>query len=373
MFDTETYARRVEAVRSRMRAESLHALLVTHPPNVTYLTGFTGDSSALLLGLDRTMIVSDFRYATQIRDECPEQSFHIRPSSKTLAQELGDVIPRFCWRSLGFESASLSVLDWDTIRNGCRSTELRSTAGVVEEVRAVKEEGEIAAIRRAIELAEQAFGRVRQQWSGDWDEAGVANLLESELRSLGAAGSAFPPIVAVGPRSALPHARPEPGVRVDSSDFTLVDWGACLGPLPYRSDLTRVIVTGKLTPRFEEIYGIVLEAQRRAIASIRPGISAGEVDAQARSFIQESGFGRFFDHGLGHGIGLEIHEAPRLRKDAAEVLRPGMVLTIEPGIYLPDWGGIRIEDDVLVTADGCECLSRVPRDLDSLRGDTPGA
>ncbi|WP_152054405.1 M24 family metallopeptidase [Tautonia marina] len=369
----DAFARRVEAVRSRMRAEKLDALLVTHPPNVSYLTGFTGDSSAVLLGTDRSVIVSDFRYETQLRDECPGQECHIRPSSKTLAQELGEVLAGFGWRSVGFESASLSVLDWETIRNGCGSVELRSTAGVVEEVRAVKDEAEIAAIRRAIDLAEQVFERVRHGWSGHWDEAEVANRLESELRSLGAAGSAFPPIVAVGPRSALPHARPEPGVRVDSGDFTLIDWGACLGPMPYRSDLTRVIVTGKVTPRFEEIYGIVVEAQRRAIASIRPGISAGEVDAQARSYIQEAGFGRFFDHGLGHGIGLEIHEAPRLRKDAAEVLRPGMVLTIEPGIYLPDWGGIRIEDDVLVTPDGCECLSRLPRDLDRIRDDTPGA
>ena len=163
----------------------------------------------------------------------------------------------------------------------------------------------------------------------------------------------------------MPHARPQPDARIGDADFVLVDWGAT--GRPYKSDLTRVVVTGKVTAKFETIYRTVLAAQERAIAAIRPGVTGREVDAEARSVIEEAGFGCFFRHGLGHGLGLEIHEAPRLHKDAKEKLQPGMVVTVEPGIYLPDWGGIRIEDDVLVTPDGCEVLSSVPKSLDAVQ------
>ena len=162
----------------------------------------------------------------------------------------------------------------------------------------------------------------------------------------------------------MPHARPTTTTRIGQDDFVLIDWGAT--GRPYKSDLTRVLVTGKVTPKFEAIYRTVLSASERGIAAIRPGVKAHEIDAEARSVIEEAGFGRFFDHGLGHGLGMDIHEAPRIRKGASGLLEPGMVFTVEPGIYLPDWGGIRIEDDVLVTPDGCEVLSHVPRSLDSV-------
>ncbi|RUL81813.1 M24 family metallopeptidase [Tautonia sociabilis] len=359
--------RRVEAVRRSLREAGLGALLVTHPPNVSYLTGFTGDSSALIVSADRLLIVSDFRFDTQLRDECPTLERHIRPSDRTLPQELGEVVAKLGLGRVGFEAAGLTVADQWTIREGVGSVELEGTSGVVEAIRVIKDDDEIAALRRAIEAAESAFRSWKEAVSPESDEKEAADALEFALRKAGAVGSAFPPIVAVGPRAALPHARPEPGVRLGSDGFVLVDWGACMGPLPYRSDLTRVLATGKVSPRFEELYGVVLEAQRRAIASIHPGAKAADVDAEARSHIGEAGFARFFDHGLGHGIGLEIHEAPRLRGSSEETLRPGMVLTIEPGIYVPDWGGIRIEDDVLVTPDGAEVLSRLPRDLDAAR------
>lgn len=365
---TDRLTRRVDSVRMLLGALQVDGILITHAPNVSYLTGFTGDSSALLVGCDRALIVSDFRFETQLRDECPGLERHVRPSSRTLAEELGDVLKGIGWGAVGFESASLSVADWDTIRGRCGSVALRSTAGVVEQGRAIKDPEEIEAIRRAVVIAERAIDRATSEWTGELDEAAAADRLEIALREEGAAGSAFPVIVAAGTRSALPHARPTQGVRLDSGEFVLVDWGACLGPLPYRSDLTRVFPTGKLSPKFEEVYGIVLEAQRRAVEAIHPGISVGAVDAKARGFIEESGFGVFFDHGLGHGLGLEIHEAPRLRAGSSEELKPGMIITIEPGIYLPDWGGIRIEDDVLVTPDGYERLSRLPPgDLDALR------
>jgi Xaa-Pro aminopeptidase len=360
--------RRVESVRSSIRQAGLDALLVTHPANVSYLTGFTGDSSALVVGLDRVLMVSDFRFDTQLRDECPGLERHIRPSGRTLAQELGGVVARLGFRRVGFEAAAVSVADQLTLMDGVGSVGLEGTTGVVEASRVIKDEGEIAEIRRAIAVAERAFLEWRGALDPQWSEKEAADALEFSLRRAGAVASAFPPIVAAGPRGALPHARPEPGVRIGSADVVLVDWGACLGPLPYRSDLTRVVATGKVTPSFERRYGIVLEAQRRAISAIRPGVKGLEVDAEARSYIDEAGYGRFFDHGLGHGIGLEVHEAPGVRIGSEDELKPGMVLTIEPGIYVPDWGGIRIEDDVLVTPDGCEILSRLPRDLDAVRG-----
>jgi Xaa-Pro aminopeptidase len=163
----------------------------------------------------------------------------------------------------------------------------------------------------------------------------------------------------------LPHARPTAAARIGDDDFVLIDWGA--SGEPYKSDLTRVLVTGKVTPTFEMIYRTVLAAQERAISAIRPGAKAQEIDSEARSVIEEAGFGAFFEHGLGHGLGMDIHEAPRLRKASPDLLEPGNVVTVEPGIYQPDWGGIRIEDDVLVTPDGCEVLSHISKSLDSVR------
>jgi Xaa-Pro aminopeptidase len=231
----------------------------------------------------------------------------------------------------------------------------------------VKDREEIGAIRAAIDCAERAFTMARAGLRLDDTEKDLADQIEAAQRRLGASGSSFPPIVAVGAHAALPHYRPGGVTRIGDSDFVLVDWGASRAG--YKSDLTRVVVTGKVSPKFTNVYQSVLRAQALAIAAIRPGAKAGDVDALARSVLDEAGLGSYFDHGLGHGIGLEIHESPRLRKDAETVLRPGMVVTVEPGVYLPGWGGVRIEDDVLVTPDGHEVLTHVPRELDSVRLD----
>jgi Xaa-Pro aminopeptidase len=239
-----------------------------------------------------------------------------------------------------------------------------ATSERVEALRQIKDEAEIAAIREAIDFAEKAFMMIRGELREGATEKEVADQLEANLRWCGATGSSFPPIVAVGVRAALPHARPTETTRIGDDQFVLVDWGAT--GRPYKSDLTRVVVTGKVTFQFETIYRTVLAAQERGIAAIRPGVRAHDVDAEARSVIEQAGFGRFFDHGLGHGLGMDIHEAPRLRKESDTTLQPGMIITVEPGIYLPDWGGIRIEDDVLVTSDGCEVLTHLPKALDSI-------
>ena len=227
----------------------------------------------------------------------------------------------------------------------------------VEALRQIKDDERDRGDSRSDRFAERAFAMLRAGLREGETEKDTADALEGYLRRCGATGASFPPIVAVGVNSALPHARPTTTTRIGQDDFVLIDWGAT--GRPYKSDLTRVLVTGKVTPKFEAIYRTVLSALERGIAAIRPGVKAHDVDAEARSVIEDAGFGRFFDHGLGHGLGMDIHEAPRVRKGSNVVLEPGMVFTVEPGIYLPDWGGIRIEDDVLVTPDGCEVLSRV--------------
>jgi Xaa-Pro aminopeptidase len=193
-------------------------------------------------------------------------------------------------------------------------------------------------------------------------EKEVADELEHQIRLLGGTCGAFPSIVGVGPRAALPHGRPVKNSRIGDFDFVLIDWGA-RGRL-YHSDLTRVLVTGKLSPQLEKVYGVVFSAQQAAIAAIRPGAIMNHVDATARNVIANASYAKEFNHSLGHGIGLAVHELPRLAPDQNRPLVAGMVVTVEPGIYLPGWGGVRIEDDVLVTPDGCEVLTSVPKELE---------
>jgi Xaa-Pro aminopeptidase len=358
-------ADRRERVRATLKAEGEDGLLVVGESNVRYLCGFTGDASALLLTDARAVVISDGRYLTQLEQECPALDIHIRPVGQPLIQGIAEVAGKLGLNRLAFESMYLSAADFLTLRDVLAAVELRAVADRVEAFRAIKDDEEIAAIREAVDIAERAFAGLPAELRPEASEKDVADALEGSLRRCGATAASFPPIVAAGVRSALPHARPLQEERIGRSDFVLVDWGASCRP--YKSDLTRVVVTGKVTPTFEKVYRTVLAAQQRAIAAIRPGAPAREVDAEARSVIEEAGFGDFFRHGLGHGLGMDIHESPRLHKSSEERLEPGMVVTVEPGIYLPDWGGIRIEDDVLVTPEGCEVLSHIPRSFDAVR------
>jgi Xaa-Pro aminopeptidase len=360
----ERFQSRRDKLRSGWNDAEIDALLVSAFSNVSYLTGFTGDSSVLLVGRDRDLIVSDGRFTTQLEQECPGLAAHIRLPGEDMSPTLGRVLKTMGLKQVGFESVHFSVSDHLALADAAPGVALIGLSGQVEALRQIKDDREIAAIREAISFAERAFEMLRAGLREGETEKDTADALEGYLRRCGATGASFPPIVAVGVNSALPHARPTSTTRIGQDDFVLIDWGAT--GHPYKSDLTRVLVTGKVTPKFEGIYRTVLSALERGIAAIRPGVKAHDVDAEARSVIEDAGFGRFFDHGLGHGLGIDIHEAPRIRKGSNVVLEPGMVFTVEPGIYLPDWGGIRIEDDVLVTPVGCEVLSRLPKSLDSV-------
>jgi Xaa-Pro aminopeptidase len=264
-------------------------------------------------------------------------------------------------KRLGLEGTSATVSLQQSLVKALPNVTLVVTENLVERLRMVKDKDEIDATRVACQQARRAFDVVRAALTPNMTELDVAAELEYQARRFGAKALSFPAIVAVGPRAALPHATPT-SRKLSESDFTLLDWGANSGL--YMSDLTRIIVTGKISPKLRKIYAVVLKAQLAAIDAIRPGRTGHEVDRVARRIITRAGFGKAFGHGLGHGTGLEIHEAPRLAKGFKTKLRPGMIVTVEPGIYVPGWGGVRIEDDVLVTRAGCEVLSDVPKQLE---------
>jgi Xaa-Pro aminopeptidase len=362
-------ARRREALQATLAAEGggAAALLVASETNVGYLTGFTGDSSVLLLSGDRALVVSDGRYTEQLRRECPEVEAHIRPVGQPLYVGVAEVVAKLGWTAVALEAAHISLAQFETLREKAPGATWKPVQGWVERQRLVKDEGEIAAIREAVSMAERAFARLRSGLSlaGARSEKDVADDLEFHLRRCGASASAFPPIVAAGPNAALPHYRPTAATRLAGAASVLIDWGAT--GRAYRSDLTRVLAFGPTAGRFEEVYEAVLAAQQRAITAIRPGQSAKALDTLARAALEEAGLAAHFTHSLGHGLGLELHELPFLGREPDVVLAAGMVFTVEPGVYLPGWGGVRIEDDVLVTPEGHEVLTGLARDLDAAR------
>ncbi len=360
---------RREKLRKSIKADKVDAYLITSEVNVSYLTGFTGDSSALIVTPTREILASDGRYTTQLAQECAELELHIRSVGRQPHHGIADALTKMQIKTVGFEAHVLSVATLNTLKELLPTVEFAPIPARVEALRMIKDKVELRAIRRSIAIAERAFTMLKAGLSLEDSEKDAADALEGYLRRCGAVSAAFSPIVAVGPRAALPHAQPTAHARIGDDDFVLVDWGATDGVAgqPYKSDLTRMIVTGKVTSKFEQIYQTVLKAQMRAIDAIRPGVSGREVDSQARSLIEEAGFGRFFEHGLGHGFGLEIHESPRFHRESEITLQAGMVVTVEPGIYLPGWGGVRIEDDILVTPTGCEVLTSLPKTMESVR------
>jgi len=361
----DRFAARRHSLLRRLKSAGIDALLVTSPVNVRYLTGFTGEDSHLIVGKGLTVLVSDSRFQTQISEECPGLEARIRSSTQTLTDAVAAVALDAKLSALGFESATTSYSQWESLTASVKPLQLVPQLDQVEGLRVIKDADEVAQIREAIHQAERGFTLLKASLRGDLSELQAANELEYAMRRFGAKQASFETIVAAGPRAALPHARPTSGCIADA-EFVLVDWGAT-NRQGYHSDLTRILVTGTISPKLERLHRVVLNAQQRALEMIRPGVLAQEVDSAARTVIAKAGCGKNFGHGLGHGIGLEIHEGPRVSRKSDVVLKAGMVVTVEPGVYLPGWGGIRIEDDVLVTRTGHEVLSSLPRELDSHR------
>jgi Xaa-Pro aminopeptidase len=362
-MSSDVYAFRRGKLAKAINKMELDGLLVTNPTNVTYLTGFSGEDSYLLCGNGIAVLVSDGRFTLQIREECPDLEAFIRPSTMTMPTAVAKVVQKLRWSKLGFEAESLSVQLHSRLGETLKNITLVATTKLVEKLRIKKDPAEIEHIRAAAAIAERAFSIIRAGFRPTQTEQQIQTELEYHMRRLGANGVAFPSIVAAGPRAALPHAVPTDR-PVGEAHSLLVDWGA--RSAGYCCDLTRVLVRTRIPPKLRRIYQVVLRAQQKAIEAIRPGVPAREVDRAARAVIEEAHFGRYFNHGLGHGVGLQVHEEPRLSPTSQDVLEPGMVVTVEPGIYLPGFGGVRLEDDVLVTRDGCEVLTRVAKELEEM-------
>lgn len=352
------YSLRIKNLRLEMARRRLDGYLIQNRMDQYWLTGFTGEDGAVLVTPRAIVLLTDGRFDEAASREAPYARKVLR--KKRTPEVTFREIRRWRIRRLGFNPDHTTVSEHEAFRKLAGTMRLVPAPGLLAPLRAVKDVGEVQAIRKAIAVAEQAYQALRRWLRPGLTERAIAARLAYEMQKRGAQGEAFPAIVAVGPNSSLPHYLP--GNRpLTEHEVLLVDWGARVDW--YGSDLTRVLCLGSMPARLKRVYDVVREAQARGIQAVRPGVKAEAVDRAARRVIEKAGYGKLFNHALGHGIGLAGHEAPRIGKGSDQVLEPGMVITIEPGVYLPGVGGVRLEDDVLVTETGGEQLSTLPLDL----------
>jgi Xaa-Pro aminopeptidase len=351
---------RADRVADALEEREADMLLVSDLVNVRWLTGFTGSNAAAVVGREGARrFVTDFRYLTQSAEEV-DPAWE-REIAVDLLAGVVKGLPGSGELRLAFDDAHMSVKDHARLAGMLRAgIELVPAGGAIEALRAVKDADELEAIRAAARLADDALTEVLGRGLVGRTEREVALDLEFTMRRMGAQAASFPPIVAAGEHGALPHAAPRE-VPIPAATLVVVDWGAQLDG--YASDCTRTYATGDIDPRDGEVYELVLQAQERALAAVRPGPTGREVDAVARSIIDAAGHAEHFGHGLGHGVGLDVHEGPRLSKQGDTALAAGMVVTVEPGVYVPGAVGVRIEDLVIVTDDGAEVVSSLPKEL----------
>jgi len=354
-------SRRLQALRKLLAPQKLDFLLVTHLPNVRYLSGFTGSSAVLLVGGRENVLFTDGRYTRQAREEARAARVVIVRENALIAAGEWLAQKRRRATSVGIEGEHLSVaseaLLRDAVRRHCR---LLPKNGMVERLRMVKDEEEIKSLRVAAQLGSNLFRTALRAVRSGNPETDVAAKLEFAARRAGAEGMSFSTIVASGARSALPHGHAS-ATPIPRRGFVVLDFGVIL--TGYCSDMTRTVHVGRPTAKHCGWYEAVREAQLAAIAAVRAGASAGTVDAAARKILKDNGLGRYFTHSTGHGVGLEIHEAPRIGAGEPTILQPGMVITIEPGVYIPGQGGVRIEDMVVVRERDCEVLTSATKEL----------
>ena len=351
---------RIAALVDGLSAAHLDGLLLTGLSNIRYLTGFSGSSALLVVTARDVVFITDFRYQTQADDEVGAVArVSIEPSSlwAGLWQQLA-TLPNV--KVLGFETSHIQHRDFQRLVEAGARWQWRPTVDLVETLRERKDPSEIALIKEAADVATHALSRTLPEIRVGQSELEVAGILEKALRDAGSEGFPFPSIVASGDRAALPHARTSRR-EIQDGDFLLMDFGAEVGG--YCSDVTRTVVVGKASDEQRSAYNVVKAANERAAGGVRAGMSGKDADAIARLYIERAGYGELFGHSLGHGIGLEVHESPRLARTAEGTLPEGAVVTIEPGVYRAGWGGIRIEDDVVLGADGPQILTQFPREL----------
>jgi Xaa-Pro aminopeptidase len=355
-------AARISRVRERLPDAEVDALVVTHLPNVRYLTGFTGSAAMLLVTGERALLTTDGRYRTQAAEQLAAAGVdaEVEVGATTDAQRaaLASALPTGA--RVGLEAHAVTWASQRGLAEALAAHELVPTDGVVEALRRVKEPAEVARIRAACAIADDALASLLPTLVDRPSEREFALELELSMRRRGASGNSFDPIVAAGPNGALPHARPTDR-PIDAGELVVIDFGCIVDG--YCSDMTRTVSVGDPGADARRLWDLVCESQRAGRAAVRAGVACSEVDRACRDVIVDAGLGDAFVHGTGHGVGLEIHEAPRVAASARDTLEPALVVTVEPGVYLPGVGGVRIEDTLVVTADGSEPLTEFPKDL----------
>ena len=356
-MDRMDHKSRIKQIQQSLQRHRVDALLVTHMPNVRYLCGFTGSSGALAVSAHGSVLHTDGRYTLQAKQEVRGSRVRIAkgsPSTAALASIGGRKI------TVGFEADHVTVAQRELLAKTAPKARLKGVSGLIERSRMIKQPEEVQQLKAAVMLASGLFEVLLHGIKPGLAESHVAAELEYVARRSGAQGMSFETIVASGARSAMPHgvASTHP---IAPNGFVVLDYGVILAG--YCSDMTRTVHVGSPGRKQKDLYQAVLEAQLAAIDAVGPGVQAGKVDQAARKVLRKAGFDSYFTHSTGHGVGLEIHEPPRLGKGQTELLQPGMVITIEPGAYVPGLGGVRIEDMVLVTETGCQVLTPTSKEL----------
>jgi len=357
---------RVEKLRRMLNEQSLDAIIITQPQNSLYLSGFGPSvqpdeiAGALLITEDDSILMTGFIYLEQAEREAPVfRLFKVERGDEEMVKALPGLLEEVGAKWVGFEAEHLTFARYQKWASALEGSEWVPTSGLVEEIRAIKDQDEIEAIRKAVTLADETYAYLREYIRPGLTEREVAWEAEIYMRQRGAEKIAFDFIIAGGPNGALPHATTTERAFREGEPM-VIDIGARVES--YHSDLTRTIYLGEPEARFQEIYALVRRAQESALEGIRAGMKGREADALARQVIEEAGYGEYFGHGLGHGVGLAVHEKPRAANTSEEELRAGMILTVEPGIYIPDWGGVRIEDMVVIREEGVEVLNRASKE-----------
>lgn len=361
-----TIKKRIDRIRQIMAENGMDTIMILTDENRRYLSGFTGEDSqfdetsgALFINSRKLLFATDSRFTEQVANEAPD--FEIYCYKRGIANELSNILKEFNTQKLGFESKRMSQFQYEKITEHINENQLDITLVPIDieldNFRVHKDETEIDIIRKALHLSESVFLTIKKKIRVGMTEKELAWELEKEIRANGGEALSFPSIIASGPNSALPHAIPEDR-KIKKGEPLLFDWGTILSG--YCSDISRTLFVGKPDEKFEKVFRTVQEAQEKAIHAIKAGESGKAIDHIARSHIEENGFGDYFGHGLGHGVGLAVHEQPRLSPLAEGILEEGMVVTVEPGIYLPGWGGVRLENMVVVRKDGAEVLNSIP-------------
>ena len=344
---------RLKSLYQLLAKKNLEGLLVSKRENIFYLTGFTGEDSLLLMLLNNEILFTDARFQEQAETEIPD-GIKLRIVKRGLLNVLAAYIRRRGLKRIGFEEEWLTCLQYRRLKDKANRMRLLPTQGVVEYLRRIKSPDEIGLIREAVRIAASSMDKIKKILKPGLTEIEIATELEKFIKVSGAEGCAFAPIVASGKRTSLPHARPTQR-RIREGEVVLVDAGAVLRG--YNSDLTRMLPVGKIDKAIKEKIEIVKRAQKEAISQISPGVKASFIDGVARNVFKRAGLDRYFLHALGHGVGVEVHENPSICSRNSLPLEEGMVFTVEPAIYIPGWGGVRLEKMVRVAQDGCEVIT----------------